>query len=104
MKKLVRPADEDMVRVRTVIECFKDHWAFTEISNEDGSLIRDLMFDHFFLDSDQASAAAEPQPGPESPLRVEEAENGGQDSLEDGKCSIPKLMLLGLLYCRSNRR
>ena len=67
LKKLVRPSDKDMIRVRTVIECFKDHWAFTEIANEDGSLIRDLMFDPFFLDFAQTSVV-EHQTGPDSPL------------------------------------
>lgn len=49
LKKLVTPAMKDMVAVRMIEECFKDHWAFTEII-EEGSLTRELMFDEVFLD------------------------------------------------------
>ncbi len=49
LKKLVTPAMKDMVTVRVLEECFKDHWAFTEII-EAGSLTRELMFDEVFLD------------------------------------------------------
>ena len=38
-----------MVLVRVVEECFKDHWAFLDIT-EEGSLTRDMMFDETFLD------------------------------------------------------
>ena len=31
LKKLVTPSMEDYSSVKMVIECFKDHWAFTEI-------------------------------------------------------------------------
>ena len=44
LKKLVSPAMKDMVPVRVVIECFKDHWAFLDIE-EEGSLSRGLLFD-----------------------------------------------------------
>lgn len=84
LKKLVTPAMEDMVPVRVVVECFKDHWAFLDIA-EDESLARELLFDELFLDEvseDEADTIA----------------------LEDRHCSIPMLMLLGMLYCRSNRR
>ena len=57
LKKLVTPAMEDMVSVRVVTECFRDHWAFLDI-DEDESLTRELMFDKLFLDSmpdDQAA-------------------------------------------------
>ena len=84
LKKLVTPAMKDMVPVRVVTECFRDHWAFLDIDDEE-TLSRELMFDSLFL---------------------EELEDEDEDSvaLEDRKCSIPMLMLLGLLYCRSNRR
>ena len=84
LKKLVTPKMKDMVSVRVVTECFKDHWAFLDIGEED-SLTRELMFDTIFLDQ----------------LPEEETE---QVALEDRKCSVPMLMLLGLLYCRSNRQ
>ena len=38
----------DMVPVRVVTECFKDHWAFLDI-DDDESLTRELMFDKIFL-------------------------------------------------------
>ena len=84
LKKLVTPAMNDMVPVRVVTECFKDHWAFLDI-DDDESLTRELMFDKIFL-----------QQIPE--------EDEEQTPLDDRRCSIPMLMLLGLLYCRSNRR
>ena len=43
------------------------------------------MFDHLFLEE----------------MEEEEAD---ATPLDDRKCSVPMLMLLGLLYCRSNRR
>ena len=49
LKKLVTPAMQDMVPVRVVSECFRDHWAFLDI-DEDESLTRELMFDKLFLD------------------------------------------------------
>ena len=49
LKKLVTPAMEDWASVRVVTECFKDHWAFLDI-DEDESLTRELMFDNLFLD------------------------------------------------------
>ena len=49
LKKLVTPAMKDMVLVRVVEECFKDHWAFLDIT-EEGSLSREMMFDETFLD------------------------------------------------------
>ena len=84
LKKLVSPAMEDMVPVRVVTECFRDHWAFLDI-DEDESLTRELMFDKLFLDSMPDDQAA----------RI---------PFDDRKCSVPLLMLMGLLYCRSNRR
>ena len=48
LKKLVTPAMNDMVPVRVVTECFKDHWAFLDI-DDDESLTRELMFDKIFL-------------------------------------------------------
>ena len=49
LKKLVTPAMQDMVSVRVVTECFKDHWAFLDIDEEE-TLTRELMFDSLFLD------------------------------------------------------
>lgn len=65
-------------------ECFKDHWAFLDI-DDDESMTRELMFDDIFLDE----------------MSEEEAEN---TELDQRKCSIPLLMLMGILYCRSNRK
>lgn len=73
-----------MVPVRVVTECFKDHWAFRDIEEEE-SLSRELLFDELFLDE------------------VEEDE-ADSIALEDRYCSVPFLMLMGLLYCRSNRK
>ena len=75
LKKLVSPSMDDMVPVRVIIECFKDHWAFKEIAEEE-SLTHELMFDSIFLD---------------------ELNEGENDSvpLEERYVSI--------LYCRSNR-
>ena len=84
LKKLVTPAMNDMVPVRVVTECFKDHWAFLDI-DDDESLTRELMFDKIFLQQ----------------ISEDEEE---QTPLDERRCSVPMLMLLGLLYCRSNRR
>ena len=84
LKKLVTPAMNDMVPVRVVTECFKDHWAFLDI-DDDESLTRELMFDKIFLQQ----------------IPEDEEE---QTPLDERRCSVPMLMLLGLLYCRSNRR
>lgn len=83
LKKLATPAMEDYISVRVVTECFKDHWAFLDI-DEDESMTRELMFDDIFLNE----------------MSEEEAEN---TELDQRKCSIPLLMLMGILYCRSNR-
>ena len=83
LKKLVTPAMKDMVSVRVVTECFKDHWAFLDIDDEE-SVTRELMFDTLFLEE----------------MSPQDAE---RTDLNDRKVSVPMLMLLGLLYCRSNR-
>ena len=70
--------------MRVVTECFKDHWAFLDIDEEE-TLTRELMFDKLFLDQMPDDEAA-------------------QTPLDERKCSVPMLMLMGLLYCRSNRR
>lgn len=49
LKKLVSPSMKDMVPVKVVEECFKDHWAFTDIAVEE-TLTRELMFNEMFLD------------------------------------------------------
>lgn len=43
-----------MTTVKVVEECFKDHWAFLDIDEED-SLTRELMFDETFLDEQEES-------------------------------------------------
>ena len=87
LKKLVTPKMQDKASVRMVTECFKDHWAFLDIE-EENSLTRELMFDQLFL--------------------VQEEDGERSDGEEDADIStrqvhIPILMLLGVLYCRSNR-
>ena len=72
-----------MTTVKVVEECFKDHWAFLDIE-EEGSLTRELMFDETFLD--EQNEGEEDQP------------------LSERRIYVPWLMLLGLIYCRSNRR
>ena len=69
--------------MKVVEECFKDHWAFLDIE-EEGSLTRELMFDETFLD--EQNEGEEDQP------------------LSERRIYVPWLMLLGLIYCRSNRR
>ena len=49
---------EDKASVRMVIECFKDHWAFLDIE-EDQSLTRELMFDKMFLHFEEGEDADE---------------------------------------------
>ena len=51
---------------------------------EEGSLTRELMFDETFLD--EQNEGEEDQP------------------LSERRIYVPWLMLLGLIYCRSNRR
>lgn len=65
-----------------VTECFKDHWAFGDIE-EENSLTRELMFDEMFLGATD--------------------EDYGQE-LENKMVYIPHLMLLGTLYCCSNKQ
>ena len=72
-----------MILVKVVEECFKDHWAFLDIG-EEGSLTRELMFDEMFLDELQPHEVNYP--------------------LAERRIYIPWLMLMGLIYCRSNRR
>ena len=83
LKKLVTPAMQDMVTVKVVEECFKDHWAFLDIDDE-GSLSRELMFDEMFLDEQEEYELDQP--------------------LSERRLYVPWVMLLGLVYCRSNRR
>lgn len=49
LKKLCTPAMKDMVSVRLITECFKDHWAFLDIDDNE-SMTRELMFDTIFLE------------------------------------------------------
>lgn len=53
LKKMVTPAMGDMATIRTIEECFKDHWAFLDITEEE-SFTRELMFDEVFLDEQEA--------------------------------------------------
>ena len=52
LKKMVTPKMKDMATVRTIEECFKEHWAFLDIDEED-SFTRELMFDETFLDEQE---------------------------------------------------
>ena len=83
LKKCVVPSMKDMILVRVVEACFKDHWAFLDIDDE-GSLTRELMFDEMFLDEQEPHEKGQP--------------------LSERRIYIPWLMLMGLIYCRSNRR
>lgn len=51
LKKLVLPSMEDKASVHMIVECFKDHWAFTDIKVPQ-TLTRELMFDKIFLVDD----------------------------------------------------
>ena len=83
IKKNARPATGDYLPVRVLIECFRDHWAFLDIVHPE-TLTQELMFDEIFL----------------KPLKKNEKDV----KLLDRECAIPSLMLLGILYCRSNRK
>lgn len=48
LKKLVNPKMNDYASVSMIVECFKDHWAFTDITVSN-TLTRELMFDKLFL-------------------------------------------------------
>ena len=85
LKKLVTPAMEDRATIRMVQECFKDHWAFLDICERE-SLTHEVMFDEIFITND------------------EDDEDEDDENYELKEVSVPFLMLLGLLYCRSNRR
>ena len=84
VKKLVTPAMNDCATIRMIQECFKDHWAFLDIEDRE-SLTHEVMFDEIFI-----------------------VQNDQDDDQEidylDTELSVPFLMLLGLLYCRSNRK
>jgi len=82
LKKCVVPSMKDMILVKVVQECFKDHWAFLDIDDE-GSLSQELMFDEVFLDE-------------------QEEHEKGQPLLER-RLYVPWIMLMGIIYCRSNR-
>lgn len=87
LKKLVTPAMEDRVSIKMVIECFGDHWAFLDIRERD-SLTSELLFDPLFhADEEHDEEGSEPD-----------------EEFEQKNVSVPLLMLLGLLYCRSNRK
>lgn len=47
LKKLVTPKMEDKASVKMILECFKDHWAFGDIE-EENSLTNELMTDPLF--------------------------------------------------------
>lgn len=99
LKKLVRPAMNDTASVRMIIECFKDHWAFKDITVPQ-SLTRELMFDKLFLTN-----ADEEVPDLSIITELEESKyEDGADGLEKRFVHVPMLMLLGILYCRSNRK
>ena len=51
LKKMVRPQDNNMVKVRVLEESFRDHWAFPDIQDEE-TLSRELLFDPMFLEQE----------------------------------------------------
>lgn len=67
LKKLVTPFMQDKASVRMVRECFKRHWAFTDIC-EPESLTSELMFDPMFIvqegSHEEIDEDAEEQPTP----------------------------------------
>jgi len=88
LKKLVTPDMNDKATIKMVIECFKDHWAFLDIADQE-SLTHELMFDKLFIVDDNS---------------VDEDEEPEEEEYDQKELHVPMLMLLGLLYCRSNRR
>jgi hypothetical protein len=72
---------KDCVTVAMLVECFKDHHAFETIDIPD-TLVHDLMFDQIFL---------------------YEVDEKSKIEFQQRLVSIPRLMLLGMLYCASNR-
>jgi len=96
LKKLVTPSMEDKVTVNMVVECFKDHWAFKDIAVP-YTLTREIMFDKLFLCEKTNDEDIEEQESGEEP-------DEDSDQLDNRSVHVPMLMLLGLLYCRSNRK
>jgi len=105
LKKLVTPKMQDKISVRMVVECFKDHWAFADIL-KDQSLTRELMFDEVFLyKADDGVDEADPGAGiePDDDEEMIEVKRRMAD-LNRRLVLIPRLLLLGILYCPSNRK
>lgn len=69
-----------------IMETFRDHWAFKDIDNPD-TLTYDLMFDEMFI--------LEPE--------INEDNEYDDEDIQDKYVYIPYLMLLGNLYCCSNK-
>jgi len=99
----------DSISVAMLIECFKDHWAFTNIDKDD-TLAFDLMFDEMFIFSiDRGPKAVVLDNGEH--FEEHEASFDGSDideekktvEFRERKVCIPYLMILGLLYCKSNK-
>lgn len=100
LKKLVVPAMEDKASVKMIVECFKDHWAFKDIEVPQ-TLTRELMFDKIFLIDDEDEEAEKI----EAELHeLEEETDSPHDELDHKFVHVPMLMLLGIMYCRSNRK
>ena len=86
LKKLVTPTMQDKATIKMVIECFKDHWAFLDIEDRE-SLTHELLFDTIFITRDE-----------------DDEEEVEEEDYMQTELHVPMLMLLGLLYCRSNRK
>lgn len=69
--------------MKMLIECFRDHWAFKDIE-QPNTLTYDLMFDDMFMIES-------------------EDDNEYYEEVQDRQVYIPYLMLLGNLYCCSNK-
>jgi hypothetical protein len=102
---------KDYCTVEMLIACFKDHKAFEGIVHKN-TLVRDLMFHEMFLkkeDDDQIFklTMSPPTPTKKKLNNIEQAMKSKFESTEaflSQKVFIPHLILLGLLYCQSNRQ
>jgi hypothetical protein len=93
------PAMEEKASVELIVESFKDHWAFRDISVP-FTLTRELMFDRLFLVENDSSEIIADSPERKTDRQTDDEDDGLSGRVVD----VTTLFLLGILYCRSNRR
>lgn len=95
----VTPAMEEKATVELIVESFKDHWAFKDIEVP-FTLTRELMFDRLFLVENEASEIVVDSPERKTDKQTDDEDDGLSGRVVD----VTTLFILGILYCRSNRR